>query len=191
MLAIKLAYRNLMGAGLRTWLNVFVLSFSFVVIIWHRGILDGWNQQAKVDTINWKIGGGEYWHEEYDPYDPFTLSKSHGIIPVQLDEQIKKGKLEPILISQATIYPEGYMQSVLLKGIKPDQKILAIPSAPLDTVIDEIPAIIGTRMAKSIKVKLGDYMTVRWRDVRDDSFKIYWWFNYVYHSAIAGYAGHF
>lgn len=165
MLAIKLAYRNLIGAGLRTWLNVFVLSFSFVVIIWHRGILDGWNQQAKVDTINWEIGGGEYWYKMYDPYDPFTLSESHGKIPVQLEEQIKKSELEPILISQATIYPEGYMQSVLLKGIEPNQKILALPTAPLDTLIDDIPAVIGTRMAKSIKLKTGNYMTVRWRDV--------------------------
>jgi putative ABC transport system permease protein len=36
-LAIKLAYRNLIGAGLRTWLNVIVLSFAFVVILWLRG----------------------------------------------------------------------------------------------------------------------------------------------------------
>ena len=165
MLAIKLAYRNLMGAGLRTWLNVFVLSFSFVIIIWHRGILDGWNQQAKVDTINWEIGGGEYWHENYDPYDPFTLSDSHGSIPDKLNDEIKTGNLSPILISQATIYPEGYMQTVLLKGINPDQKILALPTAPLDTMINEIPAVIGSRMAKSIKLKTGDYMTVRWRDV--------------------------
>ena len=165
MLSIKLAYRNLVGAGLRTWLNVFVLSFSFVIIIWHRGILDGWNQQAKVDTINWEIGGGEYWHEKYDPYDPFTLTDSHGPIPDQLEDEVKTGDLEPILISQATIYPEGYMQTVLLKGINPDQKILALPTAPLDTMINEIPAVIGSRMAKSIKLKTGDYMTVRWRDV--------------------------
>jgi hypothetical protein len=38
--AIKLAYRNLIGAGLRTWLNVIVLSFSFVVIIWMKGVIE-------------------------------------------------------------------------------------------------------------------------------------------------------
>jgi putative ABC transport system permease protein len=32
-LAFKLAYKNLIGAGLCTWLNVLVLSFSFVIII--------------------------------------------------------------------------------------------------------------------------------------------------------------
>ena len=153
MLSIKLAYRNLIGAGLRTWLNVFVLSFSFVVIVWHRGMLDGWNQQAKVDTINWEIGNGIYWHELYDPYDPFTLTDSHGKIPEQLTDQISVGILSPILISQATIYPE------------PKQKILALPTMPLGTLINEIPAVIGSRMAKNIKLKTGDFVTVRWRDV--------------------------
>ena len=33
MLIIKLAFRNIVGAGLRTWLNVFVLSLAFVIII--------------------------------------------------------------------------------------------------------------------------------------------------------------
>jgi len=60
MLAIKLAYRNLIGAGLRTWLNVLVLSFSFLVIIWHRGIMNGWDRRARNDTINQEIGGGQY-----------------------------------------------------------------------------------------------------------------------------------
>ena len=62
MMAFKLALRNLFGAGLRTWLNVIVLSFAFVVIIWHKGFLDGWDRQAKTDMISWEVGGGQYWH---------------------------------------------------------------------------------------------------------------------------------
>ncbi len=79
MMAIKLALRNLLGAGLRTWLNVIVLSFSFVVIIWHKGFLDGWDRQAKTDMIAWELGGGQYWEQHYDPYDPFTLTDSHAL----------------------------------------------------------------------------------------------------------------
>jgi putative ABC transport system permease protein len=165
MLSIKLAFRNLMGAGLRTWLNVIVLSFSFVVIVWHRGLLEGWNQQAKFDTIKWEIGNGTYWQVQYDPYDPFSLDESHAKIPEQMLNQVKKGNLAPILITQATIYPSGHMQTVLLKGIQPDQKILALPTAPLDTSINAIPAVIGSRMAKNTKLKEGDFVTVRWRDV--------------------------
>jgi len=36
----KLAFKNLLGAGLRTWLNVFVLSLSFVLIIFVRGLIE-------------------------------------------------------------------------------------------------------------------------------------------------------
>ncbi|WP_423127522.1 ABC transporter permease [Gaoshiqia sp. Z1-71] len=163
-LAIKLAYRNLIGAGLRTWLNVIVLSFSFVVIIWAKGILAGWDYQAKTDMKNWEIGGGQYWHEVYDPYDPFTLTESHAPIPDEFKKEIENGGMEPVLIAQGTIYPAGRMQSVLIKGINPKQTLLALPSQKLDTAMNAIPAIIGANMARTNKLKIGDYVTMQWRD---------------------------
>jgi len=164
MIAFKLAYRNLIGAGIRTWLNITVLSMAFVMIIWHKGFLEGWNQQAREDMINWEISGGQYWQENYDPYDPFTLTESHDKIPEAMQVKITDGELTPILISQGTIYPEGRMKSILLKGIDPGQDILEIPSAILKTESEEIPAIIGTRMARNSKLHVGDLATVRWRD---------------------------
>ncbi|MDY0344399.1 MAG: hypothetical protein RBR28_12555, partial [Lentimicrobium sp.] len=80
-LAFQLAYKNLMGAGLRTWLNVIVLSFAFVLIIFFNGLIDGWNQQASIDGIEWEYGHGQLRHEDYDPMDPFTLQDAHGILP--------------------------------------------------------------------------------------------------------------
>ena len=165
MLAIKLAYKNLIGAGLRTWLNVIVLSFSFVVIIWYRGFLEGWNREARRDTINWEIGGGQYWQQAYDPYDPFTLTDGHAVVTEPLKNEIKDGKASPILITQATIYPEGRMQSALLKGIDPDQHILELPTGLLKNDSTQLTAIIGTRMAKSNKLEKGSTFTVRWRNV--------------------------
>jgi len=164
MMAIKLAIRNLVGAGLRTWLNVIVLSFAFVVIIWHKGFLDGWDRQARTDMINWEVGGGQYWHQKYDPYDPFSLNDSHGAIPEELMELVKKRDLIPILITQGTLYPSGRMQSILVKGIDPGQNLLYIPSALLDTNAGSIPAVIGTAMAAGSKLKKGDVVTLRWRD---------------------------
>ena len=38
MIAFKLAYKNLIGAGLRTLLIVFVLSLAYVLIIYMNGI---------------------------------------------------------------------------------------------------------------------------------------------------------
>lgn len=164
MLAFKLAYRNLLGAGLRTWLNVIILSLAFVMIIWHKGLLDGWDRQAKVDSITWEYGGGQYWHKEYDPFDPFTLTESHRVLNNDQVTMVENRKLAPILITQGTIYPNGRMRSILIKGIDKNQNVLALPTSKLDTMITEIPAIIGAHMAESNKLEVGDMMTLRWRD---------------------------
>ena len=77
MIAIKLAFKNLLGAGLRTWLNVSVLSFAFVLIIFYNGMIEGWNRQGRNDTQDWETGQGQFWHPEYDRYDFFTIRDSH------------------------------------------------------------------------------------------------------------------
>jgi putative ABC transport system permease protein len=164
MMAIKLALRNLLGAGLRTWLNVIVLSFSFVVIIWHKGFLNGWDRQAKTDMIAWELGGGQYWERHYDPYDPFTLTDSHARLPDELSRLVSQEEIAPILITQGTLYPSGRMQSIRIRGIDPSQHVISIPSNVLDSVNDELPAIIGTGMAVSTGLRKGDRVTLRWRD---------------------------
>lgn len=163
-LAIKLAYRNLIGAGLRTWLNVIVLSFSFVVIIFMKGVMIGWDHQSKTDMTNWEIGGGQYWHKNYDPLDPFSLNESHALIPPEVKNEIDNGEMVPFLIVPGTIYPQGRLQSIVIKGINPRQSLFLLPSHKLDTITEAIPAIIGSLMAKSIKASVGDQMMVRWRD---------------------------
>jgi putative ABC transport system permease protein len=165
MLSIKLAYRNLIGAGLRTWLNVFVLSFVYILIIWHYGIIDGWNYQAKKDMREWEVGNGQYWHQNYDPYDYFTLEESHAKIPESFKKGIASGNIAPVLINQGSVYPDGRIKSMLLKGIDPDQKVLALPTAKLKAESEEMPVIMGQRMARSCKLKEGDVTTIRWRDV--------------------------
>jgi len=163
-LAIKLAFKNLIGAGLRTWLNVIVLSFSFVIIIAARGILVGWDRQAKNDMTDWEIGGGQYWNVNYDPYDAFTLADAHAPVPENFIPEIENKDMVPVLITQGTLFNQGRMQSILIKGINPDQTLLELPTNKLDTLIEAIPAIIGSNMASTNKLQLGDYVTIRWRD---------------------------
>ncbi len=158
-LAFQLAYKNLMGAGLRTWLNVIVLSFAFVLIIFFNGLIDGWNKQASIDGIAWEYGHGQLRHADYDPMDPFTLQDAHGILP-----DAKASDLTPILIRQATVYPQGRMMSVVLKGIETDQTTLKLPTHLLKESNAEIPAIIGKRMAKALNIKDGEQLLLRWRD---------------------------
>ncbi|MFH1783311.1 MAG: FtsX-like permease family protein [bacterium] len=164
MLIVKLAYRNIKGAGLRTWLNVAVLSMAYVLIIWHQGLFTGMLKQASNAMISDEIGGGQYWHENYDPYDPLTYEDSHAAVPQQLEATVQNSEAVAILIRQGTIYPEGRMQSVLLKGIDPSQKVLDIPTASLVVEGDILPVMVGRRMAKSMAIGLGDELTIRWRD---------------------------
>jgi putative ABC transport system permease protein len=164
MLTFKLAIRNLLGAGLRTWLNVIVLSLSYVVIIYMNGMLDGWNLQAKSDMISWSTGQGQLWQEKYDPIDPFTLQNSFGPIPAEFSRQVSEGEIVPVLITMASFYPEGRIQSILLKGIPENQQVISLPTITMKSDSDAIPALIGKRMAESNKISVGDLITLRWRD---------------------------
>jgi len=166
MSMLKLAYRNIKGAGLRTWLNVAVLSLTYVLIIYHQGIFIGMLKQGSRAMIEDEIAGGQYWHKNYDPYDPLSYDESHGLIPEELDRLIKDKKATPVLVRQAAIYPEGRVQTVLLKGIDPGQSILSIPTGRLSAQEDILPVLIGKRMAKNASLNIGDYLTIRWRDVR-------------------------
>lgn len=165
MFLLKTALQSLIGNGLKTWLTVFVLSLSFVMIILMQGILQGWSKQAIDDAQRWEIGDGQYWSAHYDPWDPFALDSSTVAIPESFLPMIHQKMLEPILITQATVYPDGRMQGVLLKGIRANQQLLEIPTAGLvgDTV-SPVPVCVGAYMARQLKVRLDDEMILRWRD---------------------------
>ncbi|MFZ2898043.1 MAG: FtsX-like permease family protein [Saprospiraceae bacterium] len=164
MIAIRLAFKNIIGAGFRTFLNIAVLSFAFILIIWHNGVIDGWNQQARRDTIEWEIGQGQFWAPGFDPLDFLTYQDAHAPVPEALQAKADEGILTSILIAQASAFPQGRMQGVVLRGIDPKQTILKIPTALLDNPDIAAPAIVGSRMAKTMKVKEGDLLLVRWRD---------------------------
>jgi ABC-type lipoprotein release transport system permease subunit len=160
----KLALRNLLYSGLKTWLNVLALSLSFVVIILAQGFYDGLKKEIANSTIDLYYGGGQYWVNTYIPYDPLSIEDAHAPIPEQLQELVDNNRACPILIRSAAIYPNHRIQNVLLKGIPADQKVLDLPSSVLTSEGEEIPTLIGNRMAEDSGLKIGDLVTVRWRD---------------------------
>ncbi len=166
MAIFKLAFRNITHAGLRTWLNVVVLSFAFVLIIWVQGLYEGLQKQVINDMKAIAVGGGQFWQQSYDPYDPLSLEDAHAPLSMELSALVERGEATPVLMTPATIFPEGRVQSVILRGIDPRQNVVALPSFELQngTPPGVIPAIIGTRMAKSANLQKGDLMTIRWRD---------------------------
>ena len=123
----KIAIKNLLGAKLRTWLNVFVTSISFFMIIFISGMYDGMREYAKQTSIDTEIAGGAYWHPRYDPMDPMTYEDAHSVPPVEVSNLVAQGKAFSVIVSQATIYPEGRMVPVVMKGIIPNQKIVNLP----------------------------------------------------------------
>ncbi|MBE0668506.1 MAG: FtsX-like permease family protein, partial [Bacteroidales bacterium] len=151
-------------AGLRTWLNVSVLSFAFVVIIFYNGMIDGWNRQSRIDTQAWETGEGQFWHPDYDRYDAYTVEDSHMPMSAEILSEVENKTLVPELLVQATAFPQGRLQGITLRGIDPEQTILKLPTEKLLRSDNTDYAIIGKRMAESAKIGVGDMLLVRWRD---------------------------
>ncbi len=166
MTLIKLAWRNLVGAGLRTWLNVLVLALAFILMIWGKGIVDGMAYQLHDAMTNIEFGkGGQLWMSEYDPEDPLTIEDAHAIYPGELTDAIAAGTAAPILIRQGTIYPAGRMRTILVKGINPGQVVMDLPTREIKTGPSGLtPALVGRIMARKTGLAVGDILTVRWRD---------------------------
>ena len=97
----NIAIKNLIGAGIRTWLNVFVTSVSIFMIIFSSGMYTGMRQHAMNVSIATEIAGGAYWHPKYDPYDAITFENSHATTPYELNKLVKNGEAIEVLVSQA------------------------------------------------------------------------------------------
>ena len=161
----KIAIKNLFGAKLRTALNVFVTSISFFLVIFVSGMYDGMREHAKNVTIETEVAGGTYWHPEYDPMDPRTFEDSHSTIPTKIKKLINQKQAFAVLVSQASIYPNGRIMPVIMKGVTPDQNIVDMPTNVLTEHSNiTIPVLIGNGMAKNANLEVGDSFTIRWLD---------------------------
>ncbi|MCB5265174.1 MAG: FtsX-like permease family protein [Candidatus Cloacimonetes bacterium] len=165
---LKLAVRNIIGNGWRSLVNVLILSIVLIGMVWMQGLFDGWSRTARRQMQEWEFGDGHYEHKDFDKYDSFTWDKSNSKIPAELQSLIEQGKAVPILISAGVIYPQGRLTPITIKGIPHDQEILEIPTEYL-RVEDQtgiiLPAVIGTRMARSTHLEEGDILTMRWKDI--------------------------
>ena len=161
----KIALKNLLGARLRTFLNVLVTAFSFFLILFMSAMYDGMLQHAKQVTMDTEIAGGAYWHPEYDPLDPLTFEDAHSVPPAAVQALVGEKKAFPVLVSQASIYPGGRIMPAIMKGIPPGQNIVNMPTDALSGHEEiDLPVLIGKGMASDTKLEVGDVFTIRWLD---------------------------
>jgi len=162
----KIAFKNVLSAGLRTWLNTFIISITLTCIILIQGMNNGLLKELTTNRIAEEVGNGQIWHQNYDPFDPLTLDISHGTISPAISRAVKKREAIPILMVAGSAYPQGRIFPAILKGIPPDQDILKLPFDQLtgNSPKGTIPAMIGKGMAKRSNLSRGDVITVRWRN---------------------------
>ena len=165
MITLRLALRNIIGTGIRAWLNALIISIALVAATWNQGLVSGMDEQAAQASQAIEYGGGQFWQERYDPFDPLTLEEAHAPLPPVLQELVENKKATAILVVQGSIYPHGRMRSLLLKGIDPGQGILKFATASLaaDAAV-ELPVLIGERMARAVGLNSGEMITLRWRE---------------------------
>ena len=164
MLLLSTAYKNIAKTGRRTLLNVSVLSLVLVIVIAYNALLDGWFDESRREMRAWETAEGQYWHPEYQRDDIFSLQNAHGLLPEALQTEVDAGHATPILIVQASVYPQGRMQNISLRGIDPRQGVIDFPSEKLQQGDGEIHALIGVRMAHATGLHEGDRVMMRWRD---------------------------
>lgn len=162
----KIALKNVLSAGIRTWLNMFIISITLACIILIQGMNNGLLKELKTNRISEELGNGQIWHKNYDPFDPLTLDESHDELPPTIVDAVSRREAIPILMVAGSAYPQGRIFPAVLKGIPPNQEILNLPFDKLEQGSPKgtIPAMIGKMMAKRSEITKGDIITVRWRN---------------------------
>lgn len=158
-----LAVKNLLHAGLRTWLNITALTLVFIMILFVQGLYNGMFNQIENNMIKYEVAGGQYWQTDYDPNNPLTLDDAHADFSSFYNE-INTGRAVPILYRSGALYTENGMRGVLIKGIDRDQDLLDVPTASLHRDKGMMSAYIGKIMAEQAGLKKGDEVLLRFRD---------------------------
>lgn len=165
---LKIALKNVLSAGVRTWLNTFILALTFTSIILLQGLYSGMMIQISQNRIAEETGNSQYWHKNYDPFDPLTLEDSHAEMPPAIRTAVSKREAVPVLMIFGAVYPHGQVFPAVLKGIPADQEVLKLPFQELmkKSPNGTLSGMIGKNMAKSTGLTIGDIITVRWRNSR-------------------------
>lgn len=162
---LRLAYRNIVANGWRSITNMLVLSVVLIIVVWMQAMYFSWIRLAETQQTDWEYAKGMLRVRSYDPADPFSWEDSHAPISAEMQASVQRGELMPVLLSPASIYPQGRMMSGMLKGIPHDQHLVKLPAQILDPKgRDIIPVLLGSGMARSTRLNEGDVFSIRVKD---------------------------
>ncbi len=162
---LKLAYRNIVGNGWRSLINIAILSIMCIGMLWMESMYHSWISLARTQQHEWEFASGMARVSSYDPFDVFSWDSAYAPYPQRVQTLIDQGKATPVLYSPAAIYPQGRMLAVVAKGIPASQTLLSLPSGILRDSASGYPAaIIGSAMAKTARLSKGDVFTLRVKD---------------------------
>ena len=159
----RLAIKNILHAGLRTWLNISALMLVFIMILFMQGMYSGMFNQIERNMLEYEVAGGQYWLNDYDPDNPLKIDDSHAELDV-FKTDISKKNAVPILYRSGALYGENGMRGVLIKGIDRQQTLLNIPTNALRYDTGVLSAYIGKIMADQANLSKGDIVLLRFRD---------------------------
>lgn len=159
----RLAIKNILHAGLRTWLNISALMLVFIMILFMQGMYSGMFSQIEHNMVEYEVAGGQYWLRDYDPNNPLKIDDSHADLDVFKAEIAKKNAV-PILYRSGALYGENGMRGILIKGIDRDQSLLNIPTNALRHDSGVLSAYIGKITADQANLSKGDIVLLRFRD---------------------------
>ncbi len=160
----KISIQNLIGAGLRTWLNVSVLVCLVLMIFYNGTIL-----RLELPKPHRHAGMGNRRRpvlaSRLRSLRPYTIQDSHELMPDEILTKVKTKSLCQYLPRKQQSLSARQDAGISLRGIDPDQKHFETAHSLALKKSDDVDyAIIGKRMAQSLKISSGDKLLIRWRD---------------------------
>jgi putative ABC transport system permease protein len=163
----KIALKNFLRQGMRSFLNVLVTALAMVAVVFNLSLYNGFQDQAVRNMKSTDVAGGHYRLPDFDILDPIEWEDQTFKTPKNLSGLPLTDKAE-VLVLQGQIFPKRRLFPVQLRGMEIQQTLLDLPLNKLEEwkapVGDVIPIVIGKQMARKSHLHIGDGVVLRWRD---------------------------
>lgn len=165
---LRIAWKNFYRQGTRAILNVIITGLTMVAVVFNISLYNGFQAQATRNMVRTDVGGGHYRLPGFDILTPTEWEDRTFQMPVALKGADPADSAE-VLVQQGQIFPRRRLYPVQLRGMDMRQTLIDVPLDRLrawdeKSPGDQLPAILGTKMAERAKLGTGDTVVLKWRD---------------------------